>query len=379
LDKASFRFHDASLTPNFTAAVQNFSGALTNLSPDTNETAIFSFAGDVDSYAPVKLQGKTQPFLAQPQLDAQLDFENMDLGGFSGYSSTYAGWRIERGLLTANLHYRLADGLIVGDNHIEMDQLQLGERVKNATAMDIPLRLALSLITDENGLAALDFDVSGKPDEPDFDISKILWSAVRNTIKKIVKSPLKLLAKLVGSKEDLGELPFNSGSSKLLATATRKLNALQQAMDKRPALRIELRGSYDPVTDKRGLQAAQITQVLLNSGLTNKDIKAKNQRWQAAITNHFRKLDLGNPKSMPAEKMYEQWLQTIAVSEEQLTTLATTRSINAKQFLVQHLKIDNKRVLINAKLDCDKPKFCNRRLVRIDLSDISQLDLSKAP
>jgi hypothetical protein len=140
-----------------------------------------------------------------------------------------------------------------------------------------------------------------------------------------------------------------------------------------------LRGSYDPVTDKRGLQAAQITQVLLNSGLTNKDIKAKNQRWQAAITNHFRKLDLGNPKSMPAEKMYEQWLQTIAVPEEQLTTLAATRSINAKQFLVQHLKIDNKRVLINTKLDCDKPKFCNRRLVRIDLSDISQLDLSKAP
>lgn len=379
LDKASFRFHDESLTPNFTAAVQNFTGAMTNFSSDPNETAIFSFTGDVDSYAPVKLQGKTKPFSEQPQLDAQLDFENMDLGGFSGYSSTYAGWRIERGLLTANLHYRLADGLIAGDNHIEMDQLQLGERVKSATAMDVPLRLALALVTDENGLATLDFDVSGKPDAPDFDISKILWSAVRNTIVKIVKSPLTFLAMLVGSKEDLGELPFNSGSSKLLATATRKLNTLQQAMDMRPALRIELRGSYDPVTDKLGLQAAQITQILLDSGLTNKDIKAKNQRWQAAIAKQYRKLDLGNPKSLPAEKMYEQWLQTIAVSEEQLTILAASRSVNAKQFLVQHLKIDNNRVLINTSLDCDKPKFCNRRLVRIDLSDISQLDLAKTP
>jgi uncharacterized protein involved in outer membrane biogenesis len=35
LDKASFRFNDETLTPNFTAAVQNFSGTMTGLSSDT--------------------------------------------------------------------------------------------------------------------------------------------------------------------------------------------------------------------------------------------------------------------------------------------------------------------------------------------------------
>lgn len=373
LDKASFRFHDETLTPSFTAAVQNFSGTLTDLSSDTSKPAQFKFHGDVDGYAPVNLQGKTQPFLADPLLDARLDFENLDLGGFSGYSSTYAGWRIDRGLLSANLHYRLNDGLIQGDNHIEMDQLLLGERVESRSAMDIPLRLALALLTDENGLATLDIGVNGQANDPGFDIGKVIRQAVRNTLVKIVKSPFTLLAKLVGSKEDLGYLPFNSGSSQLLTTATRKLNSLQQALNKRPELRIELRGSYDQNTDLRGLRIAQVKQILLdNHGLENKDIKAQNERWQEAVIAEYRKLDLSDDRELTPVQMHEQWLQTIAIASETLTQLATQRSINAKQFLVQQLKVDANRVLINSNLDCSSPNTCTRRIVKLDLSDLNQ-------
>lgn len=372
LDKASFRFNDETLTPNFTAAVQNFSGTMTGLSSDTTKPAQFKFHGDVDGYAPVNLQGTTQPFLEQPLLDARLDFENLDLGGFSGYSSTYAGWRIERGLLTANLHYRLNKGLIQGDNHIEMDQLQLGEKVESAGAMDVPLRLALALLTDENGLATLDIGVSGNQNDPSFDIGKVIRQAVRNTLVKIVKSPFTLLAKLVGSKEDLGYLPFNSGSSQLLTTATRKLNALQQALKKRPELRIELRGSYDQNTDLRGLRLAQIKQVLLGQGLDNKDIKAQNERWQKAVAAEYRQLGLKSDVELTPVQMHELWLQTIVITPEALVQLAAQRSINAKQFLVQQLRVDASRVLINSELDCTKPDACRRRIVTLDLSDLSQ-------
>lgn len=373
LDKASFRFNDETLTPNFTAAVQNFSGTMTGLSSDTTKPALFKFHGDVDGYAPVNLQGKTQPFLNQPLLDARLDFENLDLGGFSGYSSTYAGWRIERGLLTANLHYRLNNGLIQGDNHIEMDQLQLGEKVESAGAMDVPLRLALALVTDENGLATLDIGVSGNQNDPSFDIGKVIRQAVRNSLVKIVKSPFTLLAKLVGSKEDLGYLPFNSGSSQLLTTATRKLNALQQALKKRPELRIELRGSYDQNTDLRGLRLAQVKQVLLEEhGLENKDIKAQNERWQKAVMTEYRRLGLKSDAAPTPAQMHEQWLQTIVIAPEALIQLAAQRSINAKQFLVQQLKVDNSRVLINSTLDCSEADTCSRRIVKLDLSDLNQ-------
>ena len=373
VDKAAFRFHDETLTPNFVAAVQNFSGEMTGLSSDTTKPAQFKFHGDVDGYAPVNLQGKTQPFLAQPLLDARLDFENLDLGAFSGYSSTYAGWRIERGLLTANLHYRLNKGLIQGDNHIEMDQLQLGERVLAAQAMDIPLRLALALITDENGLATLDIGVSGNANDPSFDVGKVIRQAIRNTLVKIVQAPFKWIGNLVGSKEDLGYLPFNSGSSQLLTTATRKLNTLHEALRKRPELRIQLLGSYDQTTDLRGLRMAQVKQVLLEEyGLENKDIKAQNERWQKAVVAQYRKLGLKSDSQPNPVQMHEQWLQTIAIAPEALVQLAAQRSFNAKQFLVQQRKVDNNRVLINSNLDCSQPDTCTRRIVRLDLSGLSQ-------
>ena len=372
LDNASFRFHDESLTPDFTAAVQHFSGELTGLTFDTKKLASFNFKGDVDGYAPVTLNGKAQPFLEQPKLDATLNFENMDLGGFSTYSSTYAGWRIDRGLLTANLHYRLADGRIVGDNHIVMDQLQLGERVRSASAMDIPLRLALALLTDENGVATLDVGISGRPDDPGFDISKVIWSAVRNTLMKIVTAPFSLLANLVGVDEDLGEIKFNSGSTQLLSKATRKLTLLEEALNKRPQLRLDARGQYDVVTDTRGLRAAQAKPLLLAEGLTNDDIKKKTSAWQKVVTAQYRRLDVPHDKNLSVDEQYAAWLNTFPVTDEDLRRLAVERSVVVKQFLVEHLQVSNDRVLVNAEIDCSKEKACSSRTVVFDLSETVQ-------
>lgn len=372
LNNASFRFHDESLTPDFTAAVQHFTGELTGLTSDTQKLATFHFKGDVDGYAPVTLNGKTQPFLAQPKLDATLNFENMDLGGFSTYSSTYAGWRIDRGLLTANLHYRLADGRIVGDNHIVMDQLQLGERVRSASAMDIPLRLALALLTDENGVATLDVGISGRPDDPSFDISKVIWAAVRNTLMKIVTAPFNLLANLVGADEDLGEIKFNSGSTQLLSNATRKLTLLEEALSKRPQLRLEARGQYDVVTDTRGLRAAQAKTILLAEGLTNDDIKKKTPAWQTQITAQYRRLDIPHDENLSVDEQYAAWLTTFPVTDEDLRRLAVERSVIVKQFLVEHLKVSNDRILVNAEIDCSREKACTSRTVVFDLSETVQ-------
>lgn len=377
LKDASFRFHDESLAPDFTAAIQRFSGNLINLSSDTKQLASFDFKGDVDGYAPVTLQGKTQPFLQDPKLNAALDFQNIDMGGLSSYSGTYAGWRIVRGLLTANLDYSLADGHIVGDNHIVLDQLQFGERVRSNKALDLPLRLALALLTDKNGVATLDVGISGQVDDPGFDISKVIWSAVRNTLVKIATAPFSLLANLVKTDEDLGQITFNSGSTQLLSKATQKLNLLKAALDQRPNLRLEVRGQYDQKSDTRGLQAAAIKQRLQEYDVTGTDIKEKTVAWQQAVRAEYKKeyKKSEQPKAsqeLSADEEYEYLLDSVAVANTDLNALALERSILVKQFLVQNLQVDNDRVLINSEIDCSKNDSCNSRIVRFDLSDLTQ-------
>lgn len=373
LKDASFRFHDESLVPSFTAAIQRFSGDLTNLSSDTKQLASFDFKGDVDGYAPVTLQGKTQPFLQDPKLNAALNFQNIDMGGLSSYSGTYAGWRIARGLLTANLDYSLADGHIVGDNHIVLDQLQFGERVRSNKALDLPLRLALALLTDKNGVATLDVGISGQVDDPGFDISKVIWSAVRNTLVKIATAPFSWLANLVKTDEDLGQVSFNSGSTQLLSKATQKLTLLKQALDQRPNLRLEARGQYDLKSDTRGLQAAAIKLRLQEYDVTGVDIKEKTPAWQKAVRAEYKKLELPKPsRELSADEEYELLLESVAITDTDLNTLAVERSVLVKQFLVQNLQVSNDRVLINSEIDCGYKESCSSRVVSFDLSDLSE-------
>lgn len=371
LDNASFRFHDESLTPNFTAAIQNFSGQMQKLSSEDSTPAAFNFAGNVDGYAPVTLKGQAQPFLADPHVQAALTFKHLDLGGLSTYSSTYAGWRIERGQLSANLNYHLEQGRILGDNHVEMDKLQLGERVRSAQAMDIPLRLALAMITDTQGRAVLDVAVSGDVNEPSFHIGKLIRDALINSITKLVTSPFRMLAGLVNSDEDLGVLPFNSGSQKILATANRRLNNLKEALEKRPALRIQLIGRVDPISDTRGLQILQANEVLGAQGLSRDDIKQKNKRWETAVSKHYRNLKIDSDKDLTIDEQYEGWLASFDVAPEALEQLALERSTNAKLHLVNQLGVDASRVFINANTECkeEDPTECRRRIVKIDLTD----------
>ncbi|ACE85752.1 DUF748 domain-containing protein [Cellvibrio japonicus] len=369
LDNASFRFNDASLTPQFTAAVQNFGGELTGLSSDTRTRARFLFNGNVDGYAPVSLKGEAQPFLADPMVKAELRFKHLDLGGLSTYSSTYAGWRIERGQLTADLNYHLEQGRILGDNHIEMDKLQLGERVRSARAMDIPIRLALALVTDSNGLAVLDMRVTGDTNDPQFDISKILMSTLKNTLTKIVSAPFRLLAKLVNSEEELEILPFNSGSQAILATANRRLDTLHNALNKRPLLSIDLQGRYDPVSDRRGLQILQANSILSGAGLDSQDIKQKNNRWELAVKQHYRTLPDNHGDKLSADEMFESWIATLPVQDSELQQLALSRANASKQHLVKKFGIDPGRVFINNATQCkeENPAECRRRAVKIEL------------
>src|SRR5690606_14295401 len=109
-----------------------------------------------------------------------------------------------------------------------------------------------------------------------------------------------------------------------------------------------------------------------NEGLDNNNIKTQNARWQKAVAAQYQHLELADKNATSAEQMYEQWLETINIAPQALTQLATQRSVNAKQFLVQQLKIDPNRVLINSKLDCSQPDSCNRRIVKLDLSDLIQ-------
>ena len=127
--------------------------------------AEIDMAGSVDGYAPVALVGTAAPLNTPPALDLTLTFDGVDMALLTPYSGTYAGYAIERGLLNLDLAYSLQEGQLDGNNKVVIEQLKLGDKVDSEQALDLPLELALALLTDINGVIDIALPVSGNLDK----------------------------------------------------------------------------------------------------------------------------------------------------------------------------------------------------------------------
>ena len=149
--------------------------------------------GTVDGYAPVSLKGTAAPLSEPPAIDLALNFTGVDLALLTPYSANYAGYAIDRGLLTLKLQYKLENSRLDGNNDVMVDQLKLGEKIDSEDAVDLPLELALALLTDSNGVISMEVPVSGNVDDPQFDVSSVIFDAFLNIIVKAVTAPFSLL------------------------------------------------------------------------------------------------------------------------------------------------------------------------------------------
>ena|GEM_PF-426382 len=348
-------FRDDSLPRPFHAKIGQFGGTIAGLSTRTDKPAKVDLKGSVDGYAPVTLTGTASPLAPKPSIDLALDFANLDLATLTPYSGTYAGYTIARGQLSVQLAYTLENDRIKGKNHIVVQQLRLGDRVRSPKAIDLPLRLAIALLTDEHGVMDLGVDISGDLDDPKFDLGNIIWQAFRNVIVKAVTAPFRLLSGLVQggpSDEDLGDITFAPGSDEMPESAKDKLTHLKTALEKRPALRVNIIGHVDPKADTEGLKQRALDYQLRNAGVDPEDIRKQNKRWRKKIE------DLYEDK-FPDQKIGDQSTQQLAqalrdqieLKPDQLSALAGQRALAVKRVLAVELGLPVERVFISSEGD----------------------------
>lgn len=250
INEGSANFSDLSLRPPFITAVQGLEGSVGALDNVQHNAASVNIRGKVDRYAPVSIEGSLTPFDPRQSLDIATRFSQVELTSLSPYSAKFAGYRIRKGRMDLDLHYRIQQGQLNAENKVVLDQLQLGERVDSDQAVDLPVRLAVALLKDSRGTISLELPVQGDLDDPQFDVMPIVWQTLRNLVSRAVKSPFTFLGGLVGgSQTDLSEVLFAPGSSELDATAQRQLDTLARALAERPVLRLEVEGMSAPSAD----------------------------------------------------------------------------------------------------------------------------------
>ena len=246
----SANFSDLSLRPPFITAVQDLNGKIGTLDNRAQQPAAVDVQGKVDRYAPVSIKGSLTPFDPLQSLDIATQFRQVELTTLSPYSGKFAGYRIRKGRLDLDLHYRIQQGQLRAQNKVVLQQLQLGERVESPEAVDLPVRLAVALLKDSHGTISLELPVQGDLNNPQFDVMPIVWQTLRNLITRAVKAPFKFLAGLAGGdQDDLSQVLFAPGSSELDQQARGNLDTLGRALRERPVLRLEVEGQSSPQAD----------------------------------------------------------------------------------------------------------------------------------
>jgi hypothetical protein len=255
VERGELDFADLSLVLPFSTRIQELNGTITGLASEPGARAGVKLEGRVEDYGLARIDGTINPFEPKAHTDLTVAFRNVMMTPLSAYSATFAGRRIASGRLTLDLQYKLNNSELQGENKVVLEQFTLGERVASPSAMDLPLDLAIALLTDSDGKIDIAVPVRGNVDNPEFSYNHLVWQAIRNILTRIVTAPFRALASLFGgSGENLDDIAFDAGSARLLPPEREKLVRLVDTLKKRPQIRLVVQGRYNADRDGAALR-----------------------------------------------------------------------------------------------------------------------------
>lgn len=367
LVKMAATFQDLSIEPKVKTSLTEFGGTIKGLSSKQLKRADVNLAGKVGRAAPLKIAGKINPLSEDAFTDLAITLGGMDLTPAGPYSGKYAGYGLSKGKLSLDLKYKVSQKLLEAENLVQVDQLTFGEKTNSPDATSLPVPLVVALLKDRKGLIEIDMPIRGDLNDPDFKYGKVVISTLLNLLGKIVASPFSLMGKLIpggGSEEDLQFIEFQPGSASLIDDEIKKLDALQQALDERAGLRLDIKGTADSTLDRAALRLRKLRDQLLamrqeESGKAKaEEAELSAEDEQRLVEKLFAKLPVPSPepaaktpetaeaKPPTLEEMKQRLASAIPVTEAELEALARQRGEVVRNHLLENGKLTEERVLL---------------------------------
>ena len=355
---------DKSIQPNYSASLTEIGGRVSGLSSDAGTAADVELRGKLNDYAPLEITGKVNPLAKDLFVDLKAGFKDMDLSPASPYSGKYTGNTIEKGKLSLDVKYHIVNRKLDSENHVTLDQFTFGDRVNSPDATKLPVRLAVALLKDRNGVINLDLPVTGSLDDPKFSIGRIILKILVNLLEKAATSPFALLGAVFGHGEELSNLEFDYGSSTISSQGQQKLDTIAKALTDRPALKLEIQGFVDVEKDKEALKQnnfmrklkaeklrelakkgqapASVDQVTIEPAEYEKYLKMAYKDEKFPKPRDF----LGFAKDLPRPEMEKLMLTHTVVTDDDLRNLASQRAAQVREALLKQGHIEGERVFM---------------------------------
>ena len=160
------------------------------------------------------------------------DFQLSDLNIYSKY---YMGFPIVYGDMYYKSHTEIINNQLKSENKLIIQNAELGE--KTGGLYDFPMKFALFLLKDKNGIINLDIPVRGDLNDPTVSIGKIVWNTFKNLIVKIATAPVDFLAGLISvDPKDIKSIEYNYLDTAFTSARQKQLDKLLELEKKKDGL-----------------------------------------------------------------------------------------------------------------------------------------------
>jgi len=222
----------------------------------------------------------------------------------------------------------------------------------------------VALLKDRKGEIHLDLPVTGRTDDPQFSVWRVVLQILKNLLVKAATSPFALLQSAFGGGADLSVISFGYGSAELAPAEQDKLRKIAQALADRPAIKVEVAGYVERDKDAEGYRSELLRRKVRAEKFLEMVKKKQNKPGDSAETvavapeEYVRLLTavykkekfpkprtiIGTVKELPEAEMTKLILANTVVGDAELKTLADERAAAVRTFLVEQGKLDSARI-----------------------------------
>jgi hypothetical protein len=366
-------FSDRFIKPNYSANLSELSGGISAFASSapagggTPQLADLTLKGRAEGTAQLDITGKLNPLARPLALDIQGKVRDLELPPLSPYSVKYAGYGIDRGKLSVDVAYRIQpDGQLTASNQIILNQLSFGDRVGGSDAPNLPVKLAVALLADRNGVIDINLPVSGSINDPEFRLAPIIFRLIFSLIGKAITAPFQLLASaLGGGGDELSKVEFAPGRAVLDDEGRKRLDAVAKALGDRPALQLTVVGQSDLEAERSAYQRAQLDRQVQaekrrrlardGASLTG-TLVVTPAEYPELLKEVYRRADIPKPrnligiaKDIPQAEMEALLLAAQPVSADALRELAVARGVAVKDYLASR-ELPEDRMFLGAPM-----------------------------
>jgi len=364
LQNGTIAFDDRKIKPNFSSTLTELTGRVTGVTSITTKPADVDIRGKIGRQIPMEITGKIYPFKTNLFVDLKASLRDFNLSPMTPYSGTYAGYKIEKGSLSFDLKYLISGMKLDAENKVVIDQLTLGDRVESPQATKLPVGLAITLLRDNEGKINLDIPLTGRIDDPEFSVWRIVVQVIVNILTKVATAPFALLGSLFGGGEELSYIEFDNGSTDLSEPNMKKIETLVKALKAKPALKLDIVGGVDMERDREGLIQYQFQRKLKAQKLNElvrkgekvesvDEITIEKQEYERYLKRAYSAEKFPKPrnivgmeKGLPNEEMEKLMMTHIVVKDDDLRLLATKRAETVSEALREKGEFEPGRVFV---------------------------------